>query len=183
MNAKAILFALAVLMAAPMALAMGNRTPDDIAEGPQWVRPGDVLAREQGANHHAPDTEAAGGGSQVFFDAADSVPEDWVWSARVIAVFADTPQDPAFRQQIRALEDGAALLAERGAVVVVDADPAAGSAWRRALRPEGFSLVLIDRDGTAMLRKPMPWNMREITRAIDRFPSRREEIGRGSVVP
>ena len=49
-------------------------------------------------------------------------------------------------------------------------------AIRAKLRPRGFSLVLIDKDGEAKLRKPLPWDVREITHAIDKFPLRRQEI-------
>ena len=50
--------------------------------------------------------------------------------------------------------------------------------WRVWLRPEGFSLVLIDKDGQVKQRKPVIWDTREISRAIDKFPSRRTETGR-----
>jgi hypothetical protein len=36
--------------------------------------------------------------------------------------------------------------------------------------------VLIDKDGEAKLRKPLPWDVREITHAIDKFPLRRQEM-------
>src|SRR5699024_1546438 len=96
-----------------------------------------------------------------------------------VVVFANTPQDPAFVEQVNALERGTDALIDRDTVVIVDPDPEAESDWRRALRPEGFSLVLIDKDGTVMLRKPVPWDMREISRAIDRFPQRRQELRGG----
>lgn len=42
--------------------------------------------------------------------------------------------------------------------------------------------MIIDKDGQVKARKPLPWDAREITRAIDKFPLRRQEIGRGSVI-
>jgi hypothetical protein len=96
--------------------------------------------------------------------------------ARPVVVFADTPDDPAFAEQMRLLSARWAELAERGVVVITDTDPAAASAVRTALRPRGFSLVVIDRDGLVALRKPFPWDAREIMRAIDRMPDRREEL-------
>jgi hypothetical protein len=36
--------------------------------------------------------------------------------------------------------------------------------------------VILDKDGEAKLRKPLPWSVREISRAIDKFPIRREEL-------
>ena len=113
-------------------------------------------------------------------DAADSAPADFLWQARPVVVFSDTPDDPAFVEQIAALRRDARQLALRDVVVVTDADPAGNSAWRRALRPRGFSLVVIDKDGQVKIRRPSPWDVREIGRAIDRLPLRRQEIGRGA---
>jgi hypothetical protein len=47
---------------------------------------------------------------------------------------------------------------------------------RPRLRPRGFSLVLMDKDGEVKRRNPAPWGVREITHAIDRFPLRRQEM-------
>lgn len=107
---------------------------------------------------------------------------EFLWNARPVVVFADTPDDPSFRQQLRALQARPAELIERDVIVVVDTDPAGNSAWRQTLHPRGFSLVIIDKDGQVKARKPLPWDAREITRAIDKFPLRRQEIGRGSVI-
>jgi hypothetical protein len=37
-------------------------------------------------------------------------------------------------------------------------------------------LALLAKDGTVMLRKPFPWNVREISRSIDKLPLRQQEI-------
>jgi Domain of unknown function (DUF4174) len=95
---------------------------------------------------------------------------------RPIVVFADSPDDPAFTEQMRLIEGRWPELADRDVVVIADTDPAAASAIRTKLRPRGFMLVLIDKDGTVALRKPFPWDVRELMRAIDRMPDRREEI-------
>lgn len=110
-------------------------------------------------------------------------PAAFLWNARPVVVFADTPDDPAFREQIRALEAGTDALAERDVVVITDSDPAEASAWRRQLNPRGFSLVIIDKDGQVKQRRPLPWDVREISRAIDKLPLRRQEIGRAGLVP
>ncbi|HHC29877.1 MAG TPA: DUF4174 domain-containing protein, partial [Rhodobacterales bacterium] len=55
-------------------------------------------------------------------------------------------------------------------------DPAAKSPIRQELRPRGFALVLIGKDGFKYLRKPLPWDVREITRSIDKMPLRQDEI-------
>ncbi len=95
---------------------------------------------------------------------------------RPIVVFADSPDDPAFAEQMRLVESRWPELAVRDVVVITDTDPAARSAIREKLRPRGFMVVLIDKDGTVALRKPFPWDTRELMRMIDRMPDRREEM-------
>ena len=112
----------------------------------------------------------------VAFDAASLNIDDLMWRARIVAVFADSPNDPAFQQQIAFLEDKAQDLVERDVIIVTDTDPAARSDLRTRLRPRGFSMVLIGKDGEVELRKPSPWDVREISRSIDKMPMRQQEI-------
>jgi len=72
-------------------------------------------------------------------------------------------------------------LIERDVVVITDTDPDANSPIRQELRPRGFALVLIGKDGFKYLRKPRPWDVREISRSIDKMPLRQDEMrsGRG----
>ncbi|WP_406736890.1 DUF4174 domain-containing protein [Thioclava sp. GXIMD4215] len=107
---------------------------------------------------------------------------DFVWKKRPIVVFAESPADPSFADQMAALEERWPELAARDVVVITDTDPATPSAIRRKLRPSGFSLVIIAKDGTVALRKPLPWSGREIIRSIDKMPLRREELRRGATV-
>ncbi len=109
-------------------------------------------------------------------DAASVTLSDFIWQKRPVVVFADTEADPAFGEQLRLLESRWPELAERDVVVITDTDPAAESEVRQKLRPRGFALVLIAKDGTVALRKPFPWDVRELTRAIDKMPMRREEL-------
>lgn len=102
--------------------------------------------------------------------------KDFVWEKRPIVVFADTPNDPSFARQLDLLLARRDDLAERDVVVLTDTDPEAGSALRKKLRPRGFTLVLIGKDGSVKLRKPLPWDVREISRVIDKMPMRRQEI-------
>ncbi|MCC7322097.1 MAG: DUF4174 domain-containing protein [Rubellimicrobium sp.] len=101
---------------------------------------------------------------------------DLAHQARPLVVFADDPLDESFVEQLRLIAAGAADLAERDVIVLVDADPAGRSDARLRLRPRGFSLVLIDKDGTVVFRKPAPWDAREIGRQIDKLPSRLREV-------
>jgi hypothetical protein len=102
--------------------------------------------------------------------------EEFRWIARPVVVFADTPADPRFRQQMELLAARPEDLAERDVVVIVDTDPAAKTAIRTHLRPRGFMLAILAKDGTVMLRKPFPWDIREITRSIDKLPLRKQEV-------
>jgi hypothetical protein len=103
--------------------------------------------------------------------------EDLRWVARPLVVFADSPNDPRFIQQMQMLESDPEPLAERRVVVLVDTDPAAESPLRQRLRPRDFVLVLIDTDGSIAHRRPVPTTVRELANFIDRMPSRRQETG------
>lgn len=111
-----------------------------------------------------------------IIDAAELTLEQFHWIARPVVVFADSPFDPLFQEQIALLQADAEELRIRDVVVITDTDPKARSEVRRTLRPRGFALVLIGKDGQVKLRKPSPWDVREITHAIDKWPIRLKEI-------
>ena len=113
---------------------------------------------------------------EVVLEASDLTLEEFKWIARPIIVFADSPADPAFRQQMEYLAERPEALVERDVVVIVDTDPSAQNPIRKALRPRGFQLTLIGKEGGVVLRKPFPWHIREITRSIDKQPIRRQEM-------
>ena len=100
----------------------------------------------------------------------------FVWEKRPIIVFGDSPADPNFGQQIEYLESRAQELLDRDVVVLTDTDPSEDSALRTNLRPRGFMLVLIGKDGGVKLRKPYPWDVRQLMRSIDSMPMRQREI-------
>lgn len=112
----------------------------------------------------------------VVIDAPGVTMAEFLWLKRPVVVFADSPNDPAFAAQIAFLSEQPQALTERDVVVIVDTNPAAASFFRQKLRPRGFSLVLMDKDGAVEIRKPRPWDVREITRAIDKFPLARQEL-------
>lgn len=111
-----------------------------------------------------------------IFEAADVSVEAFKWAARPVIVFADSPLDPAFQTQMEFLAAEIDEVIERDIVLITDTDPAAASALRQELRPRGFQLVLIGKDGAVKLRKPFPWDMRELSRTIDKMPMRQREI-------
>ena len=100
----------------------------------------------------------------------------FLWKKRALVVFADGPDDPRFIEQMSRLETRTEDLAERDVVLLIDTDPEAESELRKQLRPRGFMLVLLGKDGSVYLRKPLPWSVREIARSIDKMPMRREEM-------
>ena len=113
----------------------------------------------------------------VSGEAADL--SEFLWLNRPLIVFADTPADPRFIQQMEYIEARLDALAERDVIVLTDTNPEAQGTLRKKLRPRGFMLVLIGKDGIKYLRKPFPWDVREITRTIDKLPMRQQEIREG----
>lgn len=113
--------------------------------------------------------------TQVF-DAAEIDLGTFVWMARPVVVFADSPNDPQFRHQMELFAEHPEDLAERDVIIITDTSPSDRSEVRQKLRPRGFHLVLIDKDGRVALRKPAPWSLRELSRSIDKSPLRQQEI-------
>lgn len=112
----------------------------------------------------------------IILPAAEHEIGEYLWLKRPLAVFADSPADPRYEQQMQLISDRLDDLRERDVVVLTDTDPAKLSPLREKLRPRGFMLVLIGKDGTVYLRKPFPWSVREISRSIDKLPLRQQEI-------
>ena len=100
------------------------------------------------------------------------------WAQRPIVIFANSDKDPNFISQMEFLSQDIKALKERDIVVLVDTNPIVPSALRKKLRPHGFAFILIGKDGQVKLRKPSPWNIREIARVIDKMPIRQQEITR-----
>lgn len=111
-----------------------------------------------------------------IFDAGEVTLSDFLWIARPVVVFADSPNDPSFRRQMELLAARPDDLVERDVVLIVDTDPDAESELRLLLRPRGFMLAILGKDGQVKLRKPLPWSLRELTRSIDKMPLRQQEI-------
>lgn len=161
--------------AGAQALAMGDPTPPPApirVERAAPARPAPIPAP------HAADGTAPALPPLASLDlrtAAEVTPEALLFARRPVVVFADTPEDPSFATQLDLLARDPAALDRRRVTVITDTDPAANSVWRRRLRPRGFSLVVLDTDGAVIDRKPVPWDTREIGRAIDKTSARRNE--------
>ena len=158
---------------APIALAITLAAPLWAQEtGPAVISDG---AAEEAAEALA--AEAAGEATELQIVAASEVNlADMLWLRRPVVVFADTPADPRFSEQLELLAARPGPLMDRDVVVITDTEPDAMSPARTQLRPRGFQLVLIGKDGEVKLRKPIPWDVREITRSIDKWPLRRDEL-------
>ncbi|MEM1352714.1 MAG: DUF4174 domain-containing protein [Pseudomonadota bacterium] len=115
--------------------------------------------------------------SEPLFFSMDEVDlEQFKWKKRPVVVFADSELDPAFQEQMDKLRARPEELLARDVVVITDTSPEPLSDLRKRLRPRGFMLVLMSKDGTVNVRKPFPWDVREITRSIDKMPIRKREI-------
>jgi hypothetical protein len=113
--------------------------------------------------------------TQVF-DGAEIVLDDLNWVARPLVVFADTPEDPRFKQQMDLLLADTERLAVRDVIIITDTNRAEMSDVRTTLRPRGYMMALVGKDGRVALRKPEPYDVRELSRSIDKMPLRQQEI-------
>jgi len=138
-----------------------------------------ALAQSTEAPQTDPDTVSGAAADSIVISSNDTDLDAWLWTRRPVVVFADSPADPRFMEQMALLEARMSALADRDVVVITDTDPAARTAVRRKLRPRGFMLVVMAKDGTIVTRKPGPWSEREISRAIDKLPLRQQELRSG----
>ncbi|MEP1768652.1 MAG: DUF4174 domain-containing protein [Sulfitobacter sp.] len=122
-------------------------------------------------------------GPLAILDAVETDLDKFKWKKRPIVIFADSAEDPAFIEQMEFVTAREHALAERDVVVITDTDPDARSAIRLKMRPRGFMLTLVGKDGKVTLRKPFPWHVREITRSIDKMPMRQREIREAKEAP
>ena len=122
-------------------------------------------------------TDADGETEPVLILPADKANlSDFIWKKRPIVVFADSENDPAFVEQLALIQARKDDLLSRDVIVLTDTVPGTLSPLRKKLRPRGFMLVIMSKEGRVQLRKPFPWNVREITRSIDKLPIRQREI-------
>ena len=113
----------------------------------------------------------------IFVDVTNETTIDgYLWLKRPVIVFANTDLDVNFQTQMKSLHQGAEELAARDVVVLVDANPAEETALRKKFRPRGFAVLLMGKDGQIKLRKPFPWDARELSRSIDKMPMRQQEM-------
>jgi hypothetical protein len=113
----------------------------------------------------------------IFLDVTPSTDIGaYEWQKRVLVVFANSDRDPRFQDQLAMINDEVEALRDRDVVVAIDTNPAMKSKLRTTFRPHGFMILLIGKDGHKALRKPFPWDIREISRTIDKMPMRQQEM-------
>lgn len=112
----------------------------------------------------------------VTYEAAEVQLDQFLWLKRPIVIIANTPADPSFARQVAYIEEVAEQMIERDVVVILDTDPTAETDARQRLRPRGFMLAIVGKDGEIKWRRPSPRSGREIVQTIDKFPLRREEM-------
>lgn len=112
----------------------------------------------------------------TIFDASEVTLADLEYVARPVIIFADSPNDPRVADQLQLLERDRDAFAARDVIVIVDTDRQSGSDARRQLRPRGFNIVLLDKDGRIGQRRNQLTAGADIWRFIDRMPIRQEEL-------
>ena len=113
----------------------------------------------------------------IFIDVTPSTDiSTYEWQNRVLVIFANSERDPRFQDQLALINAQIDALRERDVMVAIDADPTMKSKLRTTFRPNGFMILLIGKDGHKALRKPFPWDIREISRNIDKMPMRQQEM-------
>lgn len=158
---------LSLALAAPAAAAQ-----EDVAVAQTDTAPVTAEEGPQDADEAAAEPEA----NPVIQPAGAHELSEYLWVSRPLVVFADSPNDPRFQQQMDLIEARLDDLAVRDVVVLTDTDGSVLTPLRERLRPRGFMLVLLGKDGNVYLRKPFPWSVREIGRSIDKMPLRQQEI-------
>lgn len=132
------------------------------------------FAAPSAADEHGPQDPA-----DLFVSMNDVDLNQFKWKKRPVVVFAESELDPAFVAQMALLQARPDELDARDVVVITDTSPEPLSDLRRKLRPRGFMLVILNKEGTVNVRKPFPWDVREISRTIDKMPIRKREIREG----
>ena len=155
---------------------MRLRTPVLALAALALALPGPGLAQSASAAEGAEAEDAAAEQKLEIYDAANVTLDDFMWTHRPVVVFADSPADPRFAEQMQLLTSRPSDLIARDVVVITDTDPDAETSIRERLRPRGFQVTLIGKDGEVELRKPSPWSSRELSRSIDKMPLRQQEV-------
>jgi hypothetical protein len=100
---------------------------------------------------------------------------------RVLLVFAPSGEDPQYHHQITSAADYKDEFAERDLIVrALPADDPEAPAFRDryGVPTEGFTAILIGKDGTEKMRRNEPILSEDLLSTIDAMPMRRQEMQR-----
>lgn len=98
------------------------------------------------------------------------------WADRPVVIFAPSPEDPKLKQALAALRLAEPGLDDRDVVVLTDTNPGAEGALRGQIKPEGFTMLLIGKDGGIKLQSQDVLSPDQLFAAIDRMPMRQREL-------
>jgi hypothetical protein len=118
--------------------------------------------------------------------------ERYLWRARLLLVFAQSPAEAAYREQQHSLVTRRHDLAERDLLVFALFDEAQGEgdgapispAWTYQLRQRfglsesRFAVIVVGKDGGQKLRSGQPVPVGDILGMVDSIPMRQEELRR-----
>lgn len=114
----------------------------------------------------------------VFQPMPDSLAEHQ-WEHRPVLIFADRADDASLISAQQAIENAAEDVAARDIVVMIDAAPEAEGGLRERFKPEGFTMILVGKDGTEKLRDSGPISVTRLFETIDAMPMRQQEMKDG----
>jgi len=109
---------------------------------------------------------------------------------RPVMIYADTPQNPDALEQLAMLGSAPAPLDDREVIVVEvygsgvsryrgqPLSPESAKSWHDRYRAGrwGFEVVLVDKDGGVILRRPRVTPVEDLVAVIDATPLRRQEV-------
>lgn len=123
-----------------------------------------------------PEEEAGADDVELIQSAVGTSLEEWRWTRRPVVVFANSPNDPRYIEQMENINERPEPLLNRDVIVITDTDPEARSPFRQSLRPRNFMVVVMGKDGTIIRRRPEPLSVSEISRSINKLPLYQREM-------
>lgn len=98
------------------------------------------------------------------------------WHNRPVVIFAPSEKDARYQQQIAMLKANPSGLAERDIIVLTDNAPNQSGQLRSQLKPKGFEVVLVGKDGGMKLRETTPISSEALLSTIDQMPMRKAKL-------
>jgi len=98
------------------------------------------------------------------------------WNMRPVVIFAPSAKDASYLEQMAMLEQSQIALAERDIIVLIDTVPTKNGQLRSQLKPKGFEVVLVGKDGGMKLRDTRPISSEVLLSTIDQMPMRKANL-------